>query len=68
MKCFIIHDELGRLYAIEYAEKQNPPTRLQYLQEEIPDGSMITGIDMSDNEVPKLLFTPPKDSALEKKT
>lgn len=66
MKCFVIYDETGRIYAAEYGEKPTLPTELNFIQTEIEDGSQITRVDVSDRENPKLLYNAPKESALEK--
>ncbi|WP_313151843.1 hypothetical protein [Lacrimispora sp.] len=66
MKCFVIYDETGRIYAAEYGEKPTLPTELNFIQTEIEDGSQITSVDVSDRENPKLLYNAPKESALEK--
>lgn len=66
MKCFVIYDETGRIYAAEYGEKPTLPTELNFIQTEIEDGSLITSVDVSDQENPKLLYNAPKESALEK--
>lgn len=66
MKCFVIYDETGRIYAAEYGEKPTLPTELNFIQTEIEDGSQITRVDVSDHEKPKLLYNAPKESALEK--
>jgi hypothetical protein len=66
MKCFVIYDETGRIYAAEYGEKLTLPTELNFIQTEIEDGSQITSVDVTDRENHKLLYNAPKESALGK--
>lgn len=66
MKCFVIYDETGRIYAAEYGEKITFPMELKYIQTEIEDGSQITSVDVADQENHKLLSISHKESVLEK--
>lgn len=63
MKVFTIFDETGRLYGIEYGEKQILPKQINFLQSEIPDGAHITGIEINDGE-PQIIYTEPKNANL----
>lgn len=60
MKCFVIYDETGRIYAAEYGEKPILPTEINFIQTEIKEGSQITRVDVSDQENPKLLSIAPR--------
>lgn len=66
MKCYVIYDETGSVYAVRYGKDQVIPEKIQGIFQEIPDGGLITGVDVSDLENHNILFTPPKESALEK--
>lgn len=66
MNVYAIYDETGSIYAVRYGDNQHIPNELRGLYQEVPDGALIDGVDVSDPESHKLLFTPPKESALEK--
>lgn len=66
MKCYVVYDENGSVYAVRYGDDQVIPKTIQGTFQEIPDGGLITRVDVSDPENHKVLFTPPKESALEK--
>lgn len=65
MKCFVIYDETGRIYAAEYGEKPTLPIELNYIQTEIDNDSQIISVDVSDQEHHKLLSVVPKEVALD---
>jgi len=66
MKVFIVYDEIGSIYAVRYGDIQHIPQKLQAICEEVADGVLIDGIDVSDPGNLKILFTPSRESALEK--
>jgi hypothetical protein len=66
MNVYAIYDETGSIYAVRYGDNQHIPNELRGLYQEVPDGALIDGVDVSDTESHKLLFTPPKESVLEK--
>ncbi len=63
MKIFVIHDETGKIYAMEYNERISLPEKLDYIQAEIPDNAIVTGVNMVTKEVEYQL---PPENALEK--
>ena len=66
MKAYVIYDETGSIYAIRYGENQNIPKLLQGIYQEVPEGALVDRVDNSDPTSPKILFTPSKESSLEK--
>ena len=65
MKCFVIYDETGRIYAAEYGEKPILPDEIKFMQTEIEEDSRISSVDVSDAENHKLIFITPKEKVLE---
>lgn len=63
MKIFIIHDETGKIYAMEYSERILLPEKIDYIQAEVPDNAIVTGVNMDTKEVEYRL---PPESTLEK--
>lgn len=55
MKVFVVYDETGRIYGVEYGEKQNLPNKMSFMQFEIPDDAQITGVKI-DNNFSKILY------------
>lgn len=66
MKVYVIYDETGSVYAVRYGEDQTAPEEIRGIVQEIPEGSLITRVDVSNPVEPKILFTPSRESALEK--
>lgn len=66
MKCFVVYDETGRIYAAEYGEKQSLPAALDYLQADLEDGAQLTRVDVADPKNPKLLYATSKENELKK--
>lgn len=66
MKTFIVYDETGRIYAIEYGERSYIPKRFQSIEKEIEDGSQILSVDLSNPENPEVVTIPSKESVMEK--
>lgn len=66
MKTFIVYDETGRIYAIEYGERSYNPKGFQSIEKEIEDGSQIIRVDLSNAEKPEIITIAPKESVLEK--
>lgn len=66
MNTYIVYDETGRIYAIEYGEQSYIPKRFQSIEKEIEDGSQIIRVDVSNAESPEVITIAPKESVLEK--
>ena len=65
MKVFAVFDETGKIYGVEYGEKQVIPTQMNFLQTEIPDGAQIMSIDTTEKE-PKIIYKETREMVLEK--
>ena len=65
MKCYVIYDETGSIYAIRYGDSQNIPNELHGIYQNVQDGALIDKVDVSDQKNHKILFTPSPESALE---
>lgn len=66
MHVYVIYDNTGSVHAVRYGEDQSVPEEIRGIVQEIPEGSLITRVDVSDPVEPKILFTPSRESALEK--
>jgi len=66
MKVFIVYDETGRIYGVEYGEKTTVPAQMNFVQSEVPDGAQINWVDVSDPDNPQITYTESKETALEK--
>jgi len=66
MKVFIVFDETGRIYGVEYGEKTTVPVQMNFVQSEVPDGAQINGVDVSNPDNPQITYTESKETALEK--
>lgn len=65
MKCFVIYDETGRIYAAEYGDKPTLPNEIKFMQTDIEDESRISRVDISDPDNHKLIFIVTKEKVLE---
>lgn len=68
MKAFIVYDETGSIYAVRYGDNLHIPQKLQGICQEIADGVLIDGIDVSDPGNHKILIMSSRESDLEKET
>ncbi len=66
MKVYVIYDETGSVHAVRYGEDQSAPEEIKGKVFDLPEGALITNVDVSDSENHKVVFNPPKESALEK--
>ena len=66
MKVFVVFDETGKIYGVEYGAKPTMPININSIQSEVPDGAQITGVDVSDPDGPIIKYIEPKESVLEK--
>lgn len=55
MKALVIYDSTGNVWNITYGETVKPAS-LTSARLEIPDGSQVTGVDLSDPGNPRLVF------------
>lgn len=65
MKAFVVYDETGKIYSIEYGGSTYRPKNFQTLETEVEDGSQIMGVNVSGDS-PKLTVVAPKEKVLEK--
>lgn len=55
MQALVIYDNAGNVWNITYGDSVNPEA-LASARLEIPDGSQLTGVDLTDPEGPKPVF------------
>ena len=55
MQALVIYDNSGNVWNITYGDSVKPE-RISSARLEIPDGSQITGVDLSDPENPQPVF------------
>lgn len=66
MKALAIFDETGTILALRYGDDQYVPKNIRCVNQEIPDGASIDGVDISNPNEPTILFTPSRENNLEK--
>lgn len=57
MQALVIYDSTGNVWNITYGDSTLPGS-LSSAQMEIPDGTQLTGVDLSNPDIPQPVFKP----------
>lgn len=66
MKCLVVYDETGVIYAVRY-DATALPNSIKCILQEVDEGSMVLSVDVTDSENPKVLTQLTNESILQNK-